>query len=119
MNYLNYLLVGLAAGSLSGLMGMGGNVMIVPALVILFGFTQHQAQGTTLALMALPVGLLAAIGYYRHGYVDSRAVAWMFPGFLVGALLGSRLALALPDLLLRRIFGTFLLGVAVRMIVSR
>lgn len=116
---MNFLLVGLAAGCLSGLMGMGGNVVIVPALVLLFNFSQHQAQGTTLALMALPVGLLAAIGYYREGLVEAKAVAYMFPGFLIGAFLGSRVALTLPEASLRRVFGAFLLAVAARLIFAK
>lgn len=79
-----YLLLGLVAGTFSGLIGIGGGVLIVPALVFLFGLSQHQAQGTTLALLVPPIGLLATWEYYRHGYVNlknrSPDLRWLFPG---------------------------------------
>jgi uncharacterized membrane protein YfcA len=74
-NILLYLLLGLVAGSFSGLIGIGGGTIIVPALVFLFGLSQHQAQGTTLALLVPPIGFLAAWTYYKQGYVDLRIAA--------------------------------------------
>lgn len=113
-----YLLLGLFAGVASGLVGIGGGILIVPALVYLFAFSQHQAQGTTLALMVLPIGLLAALNYYREGYVDIRVGLLIALGFLIGGWLGSKCALRMSDIMLTRIFGGMLLLVALKMIFS-
>lgn len=110
------IIVGLIAGVLSGLIGIGGGVLIVPALVYLFGLTQMQAQGTTLALLAFPVGILGMMTYFKNGYVDFKIVALIAVGFVVGGLLGSKLAINVPTELLRRVFGIFLLLIAVKMI---
>ena len=111
-----YILLGLAAGAVSGLMGMGGNVILVPALVYLLGFSQHRAQGTTAALMSLPIGLLAAVSYYKQGLVDLRVAGLLFAGFLFGALAGSRIAIGLSQGTLKKILGFFLLTIALAMI---
>ena len=97
------MLLGITAGAFSGLIGIGGGVIIVPALVFGFGFSQHLAQGTTLALMVPPIGLLAAWTYWKHGDVDLRVAAFVCAGFLLGSLLGARLAVQLPNVLLERI----------------
>ena len=110
------ILAGLVAGSLSGLVGVGGGVILVPILVMLFGFSQKVAQGTTLAMLILPVGLLAAIAYYRAGYVNTKAVLWLAAGFAVGSFIFSHLAIRLPEHTLSRVFGVVLLAIAVRMI---
>ncbi len=89
---LLFVLLGLVAGGFSGLIGVGGGVIIVPALVFLFGLTQHAAQGTTLALLVPPIGLLAAWTYYQEGYVDIHIAALICLGFLVGGLLGAKFA---------------------------
>jgi len=115
-NPLLYILLGLIAGALSGLIGIGGGIIIVPALIFVFGFTQHQAQGTTLALMVPPIGLLAAWAYYTRGYVDIRVAAWVCAGFLIGGLLGAKTATALPQALLQKIFGGALLLVSLKML---
>ncbi len=111
------LLLGLIAGVLGGLFGIGGGIIIIPALVLLFGFSQHQAQGTTLALLVPPIGILAAWTYYRQGYVDLKAAAFICLGFLFGALIGANIAMGLSNTLLQRIFGVVLLLVALRMII--
>ncbi|HPN72804.1 MAG TPA: sulfite exporter TauE/SafE family protein [Candidatus Omnitrophota bacterium] len=116
---VSYIVVGLIAGIASGFLGIGGGVVIIPILVYFFGLTQHQAQGTTLALMIPPIGLLAAIKYYRDGNVDVRIAALICTGFIVGGLLGAYLVSPVPDHILRRIFGVFLLGIAVKMIYGR
>lgn len=116
METLLYLLLGLAAGGISGLIGIGGGVIIVPALVFIFKMSQHQAQGTTLALMVPPIGLLAAWMYYKHGYVNLKAAAFVALGFFIGGFFGARIATFLPNLILRRIFGIALLLIALRMI---
>jgi len=107
---------GLAAGGLSGLVGVGGGVVLVPMLVLLFGFTQKSAQGTTLAMLTLPVGILAAFTYYRAGHVNLKASLWIATGFIVGSFLGSHWAVRLPDHTVSRIFGGVLLAVAVKLL---
>jgi uncharacterized membrane protein YfcA len=114
-----YIILGLAAGVLSGLIGIGGGIIIVPALVFLFGLTQHQAQGTTLALMVPPIGILAALTYYNQGYVNLKIAAFVCLGFVVGGWLGAKLATSLSNDLLERLFGIALLIVAVKMIFFR
>jgi uncharacterized protein len=113
---LGFLILGLAAGVLSGLIGIGGGVMIIPALVYFFGFAQHRAAGTTLALMVPPIGILAVIEYYRKGFVDIGAAAWICAGFVIGGLIGARYATSLSNVALQRAFGVFLLVIAVKMI---
>jgi uncharacterized membrane protein YfcA len=86
---LGFVLVGVLAGTGSGLVGIGGAIVIIPALVLFFGFSQQQAQGTTLAVMVPPIGLAAAWIYLRSGYVDMRAAALLCTGFLLGGFLGG------------------------------
>lgn len=102
------LLIGLAAGVLSGLVGVGGGLIIVPALIFFLGFSQHQAQGTSLGLLLLPVGILAVINYYNKGNVDIKVVAIMSVAFIAGGWLGSKLALRLPEDTVKKIFAVFL-----------
>ncbi len=116
---LLYLLLGLFAGALSGMIGIGGGVIIVPALVFLFGLSQHQAQGTTMALLVPPIGILAAWTYYKHGFVDLRIAAFVAIGFFVGSLLGARVATALSNVVLEKVFGVALLLIAIKMIFAR
>src|SRR6476660_1064841 len=91
------LLIGLAAGILSGLVGVGGGIIVVPALVFALGFTQQQAQGTSLGLLLLPIGIFAVINYYKQGYIHIRVVVIMSIAFIIGAYLGSKFALTLPE----------------------
>jgi len=112
---LLFLLLGLVAGVLSGLVGIGGGTIIIPTLVFLFGFTQRKAQGTTLALMVPPIGILAAWTYYKQGFVDIRAAVFIVLGFFLGGLLGARVAVGIPDAMLRKVFGVYLLVVAAQM----
>jgi uncharacterized membrane protein YfcA len=113
---LLYLLLGFVAGALSGLIGIGGGVIIVPALVFLFGLSQHQAQGTTLALLIPPIGILAAWMYYQQGYVDVKIAAVICLGFFFGSFLGAKVATGLSNIMLERIFGVALLLIALKMI---
>jgi len=117
INIMLLLLLGLFAGVCSGFLGIGGATVIVPALVFLWGLTQHQAQGTTLALMVPPIGLLAALRYYYSGNVNIKIALFVCLGFFVGALVGAMFVQPVPDPLLKRIFGGFLLVVALRMII--
>ena len=118
-NILLYILLGLIVGVLSGLIGISGGVIIIPALVFLFGLSQHQAQGTTLALMVPPIGILAAWTYYKQGYVDLKIAAFICLGFLFGGLLGAKLATSVSNIVLERIFGVALLLIALKMIFFR
>src|SRR5215469_5532311 len=95
------ILVGLIAGILSGLVGLGGGVIIVPALVFLLGFSQHQAQGTSLGILLLPAGIFAVINYYKKGYIDIKVVLLLFAGFLVGGWIGSQISLNISETVLK------------------
>ena len=113
-----YLLVGAMAGVLSGIVGLGGGIIMVPALIFLFGMTQHQAQGTTLAIMVPPIGLLAAWAYYSKGYVNLKVALFMAIGFFFGGLVGGKIAVHLPNDVLSKIFGIVLAVIAVKMILN-
>ncbi|MGD0785666.1 MAG: sulfite exporter TauE/SafE family protein [Sedimentisphaerales bacterium] len=110
------LLVGVVAGILSGILGIGGGVIIIPALIFLFGMTQHMAQGTTLALMIPPIGILAAMEYYKKGFVDIKIAALICIGFVLGGFLGAKFAMAIDEQILKKIFGIFFLIISLRMI---
>lgn len=110
------ILIGLGAGVLSGLVGVGGGMIIVPALIMMLGFAQKTAQGTTLAMLLLPVGIFATIIYYRAGLVNMRASAWLAAGFVAGAYLGAKYAMHLPAATLSRIFGALLLAVGAKLL---
>ncbi len=113
---LLYLFLGLIAGIISGLIGIGGGVIIVPALIFMFGLSQHQAQGTTLALLVPPIGLLAAWTYYKQGYVDLRIALFVCLGFFLGGLFGAKIATSLSSEVLEKVFGIALLLIALKMI---
>lgn len=114
-----YLFLGLVAGVMSGLIGIGGGIVIVPVLVFLFGFSQHQAQGTTLAMMVPPIGILAAWTYFKQGYVDLGVAAVLCVGFVFGGLLGAKMATNLPNAVLEKVFGAALFVVSLKMIFGR
>jgi len=116
MNVYLYLLLGLVAGTFSGLIGIGGAIIIIPSLVLLFGLSQHTAQGTTLALMVPPIGLLAAWTYYKQGFVDFKIAGLICLGFFFGGLAGAKFATNVPDNILRKIFGVILLIASLKMI---
>jgi uncharacterized protein len=106
------IVVGVLAGMLSGLVGLGGGVIIVPALVYLMGFSQHQATGTSLGILLLPAGIFAVMNYYKKGFIDIKVVLLIFCGFLVGGLVGSRISLNVPEGTLKKIFAVVLLLIA-------
>jgi uncharacterized protein len=110
------ILVGLLAGTMSGLVGIGGGVIIVPCLVLILGFTQHQAQGTSLGLLLLPVGILAVLNYYRAGNIDLRAVGIMCLAFVIGGWIGSKIALSLHQETVKKIFAIVLFYTAFKML---
>jgi uncharacterized membrane protein YfcA len=106
--------LGLLAGSLSGLLGIGGAVVIIPALVFVFGFSQRSAQGTALFLMIPPIGLLAALQYWKTGNVDWQAGLVIALFFFLGGLLGGKFANAVDPALLRKLFAVFLFGISLK-----
>ena len=114
-----YLVFGLVAGILSGLLGIGGGIFIIPALVFLLGFSQQTAQGTTLAMMVPPIGLLAAWAYYSKGYVDLKVAGLMCIGFFIGGFLGAKFATALSGVTLSRIFGVAMLVISIKFILAK
>ena len=110
------LIVGLAAGMLSGLVGLGGGVIIIPSLIYLLGFSQQQAQGTSLGILLLPVGILAVINYYKQGYIDIKVVLVISLAFIIGGWAGSKIALSISQEALKKIFGSVLLLLAIKML---
>jgi uncharacterized membrane protein YfcA len=119
MNQLLYIVLGLVAGVFGGIFGIGGGIILIPALVFFFGLSQHQAQGTTLAILIPPIGLLAALKYYYSGNVKLGMAAFICLGFFIGGYFGASLIQNLPDLLLKKLFGVFLLMVSLKMIFAR
>jgi uncharacterized membrane protein YfcA len=111
--------LGLLIGALSGLVGIGGGILLIPALVLFFGLTQHQAVGTTLAVMVPPVTLAAAIEYYRRGYVDLKITLVLTLGVFLGSWATARFAHQVPEVWLKRLFGAVLLFVAFRFLSAR
>jgi len=116
---LGYIALGLLAGALSGLIGIGGGVLIVPVLVFLFGFTQQQAQGTSLAILLPPIGILAVMTYYKQGFVDLKVAALICVGFVLGGLFGAKLATHLSNNVLEKVFGIAMLLLSIKMIVGK
>jgi uncharacterized protein len=112
---LVYLCIGLAAGVLSGMFGIGGGIVIVPALLLLSNFSTKTALGTSLGALLLPVGLLGAYAYWENGNLDIRAALLIAVGLTVGVAAGARLAQVLPGPLLQRLFAVFLMVLAVRL----
>ncbi|MBS1577960.1 MAG: sulfite exporter TauE/SafE family protein [Bacteroidetes bacterium] len=110
------ILIGLLAGILSGLVGVGGGIIIVPALVFFLGFSQHEAQGTSLGLLLLPVGILAVINYYNKGFIDVKVVIIMSIAFILGGWLGSKLSLVLSENMVKKIFAVLLFYTAFKML---
>jgi uncharacterized membrane protein YfcA len=116
---LLYLLLGLLAGVLSGLIGLGGGVIVLPALVLVFGLSQHMAQGTTLAMLLPPIGILAVWTYFQKGYVDLKIAALLCAGFILGGWIGAKIATGLPAATLQKVFGVALLLISVKMILGK
>lgn len=117
MMQLSYILLGLTAGTFSGFMGLGGGILLAPALVYIFGLTQHQAQGTSLTVMVPPITLLAALKYYHSGNVRLDIAVFIALGFMAGGVIGATLVHGVPDAILKKIFGLILLLVGIKMFV--
>lgn len=116
---LLFIVIGLCAGVLSGLFGIGGGIVLVPALILLAGFPILMATGTSLAALILPVGLLGAYEYYKNGNVNIAAALWIAAGLVLGAWFGGWLAQRVEPLYLKRAFALFLVVVAVNIWVGK
>ncbi len=116
---LGYAVVGVVAGIFSGLLGIGGGTVVVPSLVYFFGMTQHKAQGTILAAFLPPVAVLAFLRYYQSGNVDLKAAMFVAAGLLLGSYFGAGISLSISEVVLKRVFGVFLLAVGGQMILGR
>jgi uncharacterized membrane protein YfcA len=113
------IVVGIITGVMAGMLGIGGAIIMIPALVFLLGISQQTAQGTSLAVMLPPVGIIAAYNYYKAGQVNIRFAIILAVFFLVGSYFGSKLALNMSQVLLKKIFGIILLLVAAKMLLSK
>ena len=114
-----YILLGLVVGALSGVVGIGGGILIIPALTFFFHMSQHKAQGTSLGALLAPIGALAFWEYYKAGNADLKAALLIGLGFLIGGYFGGLWAQQLPELALRRIFGTLLALIGIRLLLER
>ena len=110
------LAVGVAAGFLSGLVGIGGGIIVVPVLVYFLGFTQHQAQGTVLFMFLLPIGILGIMNYHKAGHVDYKTALIMATTFVFGSYFGSRLAISLDQKMIKQIFGAIMILLGAKML---
>ena len=119
MNIVLYITLGVVAGTFAGMFGIGGGLILIPAMTLLFGLTQHQAQGTTLAILVPPIGILAAWRYYQNGYINLPMAGFICVGFFFGGLIGASLVQGVSDPVLKRAFGVFLLVVSLNMILSK
>jgi uncharacterized membrane protein YfcA len=116
---VQYILLGLVGGTLAGLLGIGGAIIIIPVLVFVFGWQQHMAQGTTLAMLIPPIGILAALQYYKAGHVDLRVAGILCIGFFFGGFIGGYVANQLSPDTLRKVFGVALLLISIKMIIGK
>jgi len=112
-------LIGLVAGIFSGLIGIGGAIIIIPALVFILGMDQYSAQGTSLAVMLPPIGLLAAYSYYKEGALNLTYALIIAGAFLIGGYIGSKFALSIPEVTLKKIFAVVLFLIALRMFLGK
>lgn len=113
------LIIGLAAGLVSGVLGIGGGIIIIPMLVGFLGYTQKDAQGTSLGLLLLPIGILAVINYYKAGHVNFKAVGIMVVTFVIGSYLSSLYAITLPEGVLKKVFAVFLILYALKLLIGK
>jgi uncharacterized membrane protein YfcA len=111
--------IGLMAGFTGGALGLGGGIIIVPALVFIMGITQHQAQGTSLAVIVFPVAMLGAYNYYKSGYVNVKFVVILALAFFIGSYLGSLMSINLPEKILKKVFGFTILLLSLKMIFDK
>lgn len=113
---ISLIIIGTITGFLAGMLGIGGGLVVIPALAMVLGMTQHAAQGTSLAMMLPPIGIIAAYNYYKAGNVDIKFALILAVMFIIGSYFGSKVAIKLPQEVLKKIFGVFLLLVAIKML---
>lgn len=113
------IVIGIITGFMAGMLGIGGAIIMIPALIYFLGISQQAAQGTSLAVMLPPIGILAAYNYYKAGQVNIKFALILAAFFLVGSFFGSKLALNIPQAMLKKIFGVLLLLVAAKMLLSK
>ena len=113
------IVIGLAAGILGGVAGVGGGVIIIPALIFLLGMSQFEAQGTSLAMMIPPIGALAAMNYYKQGYINWKYAIILALFFFIGGYIGSKMALSIPQNIVKKGFAVFIILVGIKMLVSK
>jgi uncharacterized membrane protein YfcA len=119
MDSLLSILIGLVSGISSGFFGIGGAIILIPALIYVFKFSQHLAQGTALAALLLPVGILAVIKYYRSGDVNIKVALFIAFGFIIGGFIGATFAQAVPSPILKKIFAAILLCISLFMFLGK
>jgi len=119
MEILILLFVGLIAGLISGFLGIGGGIVIIPALVYLLGYSQQNAQGTSLGLLVPPIGLLAVINYHKGGFVNFKAAAIMCITFIIGSYISSKIVVDLPESIVKKSFAVFLLFYAMKLFLEK
>ena len=113
------LCLGLIAGMLSGLVGIGGGIVIVPALIYFMGYSQHQAQGTVLFMFLLPIGILGVFNYYQAGYIEWKTALVMGSTFIIGSYFGSKLSISIDQVMLRKVFGVIIFLLSLKMIFGK
>lgn len=118
-NLIIIAIVGIVAGILGGMLGLGGAVIIIPAMVMLLGFSQQMAQGTTLMMMVLPVGSMAAYQYYQKGFVDVKVALILGIFFFVGSFFGAKIATMVSQEILKKFFAVMLLFIAVKILIQK
>jgi hypothetical protein len=116
MSFIGLVLIGIVAGALSGFLGVGGATIMIPALLLIYGTSQHLAQGTSIAALLLPVGILAVIKYWQTGNVNLTFAFLIALGFFIGAYFGAAYAQPVPDIILKRLFAGYLIIIALQML---
>ena len=113
------LVIGIITGVMAGMLGVGGGIVVIPALVMIMGLSQQTAQGTSLAMMLPPIGILAVYNYYKAGHVDFRFAILLAIAFIAGSYFGSKIAITIPQALMKKIFGGVLFLVSIKMLLSK
>ncbi len=111
--------IGIVTGVMAGIFGIGGGLIVIPALVYIMGLSQQAAQGTSLAMMLPPIGLIAAFNYYKAGYVNIKFALILAATFMIGSYFGSKIAVSISQDLLKKMFGILLLAVAIKILLSK
>jgi hypothetical protein len=113
------IVIGIITGFMAGMLGIGGAIIMIPALVLFLGLSQQAAQGTSLAVMLPPIGIIAAFNYYKAGQVNIKFALILAATFIIGSYFGSKLALNIPQPVLKKVFGILLLLVAAKMLFTK